>query len=134
MIVSLNSKNKMSNNKLTTAQLIFRKHNEVNGRWIDFIEWIEASKQELLEHNQKEIELAHFYGKVNPSQGSTDYYRKTYESWLDGINVVRACINQKWYSRLYYNGEMIGNFISFDEAMNYALSNYDRATNTIKAN
>jgi hypothetical protein len=35
---------------------------------------------------------------------------------------------------LYYMKKVIGDFISFEEAMHHAESNYDRATNTIKEN
>lgn len=125
----------MNNNNLTpetTTQLIFRKHSEM--KWIAFIEWLESAKEELIEYNKKEIENAHFQGKVDPDEFSSDFYRNKYESWKKGIHIVKACVNKVWYNRLYFNGEMIDNFVSFDEAMQYAEKNYDRATNTIKKN
>jgi hypothetical protein len=115
----------------TTTQIIFEKHKQM--RWLDFIEWLEQSKDMLIEHNQKEIEEAHFFGKTS-TEMSVDYFRKKYSNWRDGLNYTRTCINQKWYCRLYYNGNMIGNFLSFEDALEYAEKNYDRATDTIKAN
>lgn len=115
----------------TTTQIIFNKHKEL--KWIEFVEWLEGAKEELIKHNQSEIEVAHFHGSLN-NQMASEYFRERYTDWRDGLYTTRACVNQVWYIRLYYNGEMIGNFVSFEEAMDYAEKNYDRATNTIKTN
>jgi hypothetical protein len=115
----------------TTTQIIFNKHKEL--KWIEFIEWLEKEKDNLIKHNREEIEIAHFHGSML-TQMASEYFRERYTNWRDGLHTTRACVNQVWYIRLYYNGEMIGNFVSFEEAMDYAEKNYDRATNTIKAN
>lgn len=115
----------------TATQSIFRKYNEL--RWLDFVEWLDANKQQMLDKDKQTIELAHFHGSMR-NGFSTDYYRERYEDIMDNIKIVRACVNQKWYHRLYYRGEMINDFFTPEEAENYARKHYDRTTDTIKKN
>lgn len=115
----------------TTAQVIFRKYSEFSKE--DFLDWLLSSRKELLDSNILEIKRAHASGAVN-KMSHDEYYEKHYDSFIDNTLIAKAWIHDRWYRRLYYKGEMIGNFISFDEAMEYAKINYDRATDTIKKN
>lgn len=115
----------------TATQLIFRKYNEL--RWLDFVEWLDANKQQMLDKDRQTIELAHFHGSMR-NGFSSDYYRERYEDIIDHIKIVRACVNQQWYHRLYYKGVMINDFFTPEEAENYARKHYDRTTDTVKKN
>jgi hypothetical protein len=117
--------------KETTAQIIFRKHSELNKE--DFLDWLIFSRKDLLSSNKLDIKTAHASGAMR-TMSNDDYYDKNYDDFIDNTLIMKAWIHDKWYRRLYYKGEMIGNFISFDEAMEYAKINYDRATDTIKKN
>lgn len=115
----------------TTTQVIFRKYSEFSKE--DFLDWLLSSRKELLDSNILEIKRAHASGAVN-KMSHDEYYEKHYDSFIDNTLIMKAWIHDRWYRRLYYKGEMIGNFTSFDEAMEYAKINYDRATDTIKKN
>lgn len=117
--------------KETTAQIIFRKHSELSKE--DFLDWLIFSRKDLLSSNKLDIKTAHASGAMR-TMSHDEYYDKSYDDFIDNILIMKAWIHDKWYRRLYYKGEMIGNFISFDEAMEYAKINYDRATDTIKKN
>jgi hypothetical protein len=53
---------------------------------------------------------------------------------MDGTVIKKMWGDGHWIYRLYYMKKVIGDFISFEEAMHHAEANYDRATNTIKEN
>ena len=117
--------------KQTTAQLVFEKYDEF--RWIEFCIWIKDNRKELLKHSKEDVEYSHFHGSLN-QQSSADYYRATYDILMDKIMIINVWGNGTWIYRLNYNGEVIKDFVSFDEALGYAKTNYDRATDTIKKN
>ena len=115
----------------TTAQYIFSKYSEM--KWIDFVEWLLREKEQILKMNKDEIEIAHFHGSLRNGYAS-DYYRDKYESFMDSVHIVKAWVNGVWYQRLYYKQEMINDFVSVNDAVDYAKKNYDRTTDTIKKN
>lgn len=114
----------------TTAQVIFRKYNEL--RWLDFVEWLEGAKEELLNHNKHQLIMAHTQGSRN-DESSEDYYERKYGMYLNKLFGSRTYVNKVWLTRLYYDGQIIGDFPNFEQAIDYAYDNYDRATDTIKA-
>lgn len=115
----------------TTAQLIINKFDEL--RWIEFCIWLNDNRELVAKHNKDDIEYSHFNGALK-SQSSADYYRNTYNPYLDKVVITRVWSNGGWLNRLIYNKKVIGDFISFEEAMHFVESNYDRATDTIKEN
>jgi hypothetical protein len=117
--------------KQTTSQIIFKKYDEL--RWMEFCIWLEENRDQLLKHGQQEVEYSHFNGSLK-KQSSADYYRSNYDTMMDGTVIKKMWGDGHWIYRLYYMKKVIGDFISFEEAMHHAEANYDRATNTIKEN
>lgn len=115
----------------TTAQLILNKFDEL--RWMEFCIWLNDNRDLMAKHNKDDIEYSHFNGALK-SQSSADYYRSAYNPYLDKVVITRVWVDGGWLNRLVYNKKVIGDFISFEEAMHFVESNYDRATDTIKEN
>ena len=115
--------------KRTTTQLILNKFDEL--RWMEFCIWLNDNREVVAKHNKDEIEYSHFNGALK-SQSSADYYRTTYNQYLDKVVITRVWGDGHWLNRLTYNKKVIGDFSSFEEAMHFVESNYDRTTDTIQ--
>ena len=115
--------------KQTTTQLILNKFDEL--RWMEFCIWLNDNLEVVAKHNKDEIEYSHFNGSLK-SQSSADYYRTTYNQYLDKVVITRVWGDGYWLNRLTYNKKVIGDFSSFEEAMHFVESNYDRTTDTIQ--
>jgi len=118
--------------KKTTAQQIIHEFDRLG--WIEFCMWIRDNADALLKHNKEDLEYAHFHGGLK-QESAADYYRSHYNPYMDGLRVEKFWHNSGEYRyKLIYHKQVVDEFISFEEAIKFVESNYDRATDTIKKN